>query len=290
LAVVGSAQDVGRLYVLVLGSGGLQRVRTIARQFITEFLGPTDLMAVVHASNRAATQGLTGDRELLLAAVDRYRGGGSPEASFAMLKEVAVNLKASTGRRKAVLFIDKGFELWSRLCTGPRCGDEVDAGVLALKRTRLFEEVTRTARANNVRIYPIDPGGWTGASGQSDFVASLRIMAADTGGISSANTNNYRGNFPRIVRDNSAYYLVTYSSTADADGAWCAYEHMCPHQATPLGGIPLMRGVLLRCPEHGSMFDVTTGKCVMPSDDGWTGQLRTYRTQVVDDVVQVSLR
>ena len=54
--------------------------------------------------------------------------------------------------------------------------------------------------------------------------------------------------------------------------------------------MPLMRGVLLRCPEHGSTFDVTTGQCVLPSDDGWTGTLRTYRAQVVDDVVQVSLR
>ena len=76
---------------------------------------------------------------------------------------------------------------------------------------------------------------------------------------------------------------------ANADGTWCAFEHMCPHQATPLGGLPLMRGVLLRCPEHGSTFDVTTGQCVLPSDDGWTGTLRTFRTQVVDDVVRVSL-
>jgi 3-phenylpropionate/trans-cinnamate dioxygenase ferredoxin subunit len=79
-------------------------------------------------------------------------------------------------------------------------------------------------------------------------------------------------------------------TVANADGTWCAFEHMCPHQATPLGGLPLMRGVLLRCPEHGSTFDVTTGQCVLPSDDGWTGTLRTFRTQVVDDIVQVALQ
>lgn len=79
-------------------------------------------------------------------------------------------------------------------------------------------------------------------------------------------------------------------TVANAGGTWCAYESTCPHQATPLGGIPLTRNVLLRCPEHGSMFDVTTGQCVLPSEDGWSGQLRTYRTRVVDDVVQVSLR
>jgi 3-phenylpropionate/trans-cinnamate dioxygenase ferredoxin component len=77
---------------------------------------------------------------------------------------------------------------------------------------------------------------------------------------------------------------------ANADGAWYAFESQCPHQATPLGGVPLMRKTLLRCPQHGSMFDVSTGKCVLASDDGWTGTLRTYPTRVVGDVVQVALR
>ena len=79
-------------------------------------------------------------------------------------------------------------------------------------------------------------------------------------------------------------------TVANADGTWCAFESQCPHQATALGGLPLARGVLLRCPEHGSMFDVTTGQCVLPSDDGWSGPLRTYPTRVVDDVVQVAVR
>src|SRR4029077_9695060 len=76
---------------------------------------------------------------------------------------------------------------------------------------------------------------------------------------------------------------------ANADGTWCAFESTCPHQATPLGGVPLMRKVLLRCPEHGSTFDVRTGECVLASQDGWSGPLRTYPTRVVDDVVQVSI-
>ena len=77
---------------------------------------------------------------------------------------------------------------------------------------------------------------------------------------------------------------------ANADGTWCAFESTCPHQATPLGGLPLTRRTLLQCPEHGSMFDVSTGQCVLPSDDGWTGTLRVYRTRVIGDVVQVALR
>jgi hypothetical protein len=69
-------------------------VRWCARS--TEFLGPTDVMAVVHVANRAATQGLTANRERLLASVDRYRGGGSPDASLGMLKEVAVSDRSTT--------------------------------------------------------------------------------------------------------------------------------------------------------------------------------------------------
>lgn len=76
---------------------------------------------------------------------------------------------------------------------------------------------------------------------------------------------------------------------ANADGTWCAFESTCPHQATPLGGLALTRRWLLRCPEHGSTFDVRTGQCVLASSDGWTGTLRTYRTRVIDGVVQVSL-
>lgn len=76
---------------------------------------------------------------------------------------------------------------------------------------------------------------------------------------------------------------------ANADGNWCAFASQCPHQATPLGGVPLMRKTLLQCPEHGSVFDVTTGQCVLPSQDGWTGTLPVYPTRVVEDVVQVSL-
>jgi 3-phenylpropionate/trans-cinnamate dioxygenase ferredoxin subunit len=76
---------------------------------------------------------------------------------------------------------------------------------------------------------------------------------------------------------------------ANVDGTFCAFANECPHQGTPLGGLTLQRGRLIRCPEHGSMFDVTTGQCVLASQDGWSGPLPLYATRVVDDVVQVSL-
>lgn len=76
---------------------------------------------------------------------------------------------------------------------------------------------------------------------------------------------------------------------ANVEGEFYAFQFMCPHQATELGGQPLMRKCLLMCPQHHSIFDVRTGQCVGASDDGWKGDMTTYRTRVVDDVVQVEM-
>lgn len=72
------------------------------------------------------------------------------------------------------------------------------------------------------------------------------------------------------------------------EGEYYAFGHECPHQSTPLGGVPLMRKRLLRCPEHGSTFDVTTGECVLASDDGWKGPMTTFPCRIVDGVVEVA--
>lgn len=78
-------------------------------------------------------------------------------------------------------------------------------------------------------------------------------------------------------------------AVANVDGTFCAFANQCPHQGTVLGGLSLQRGRLIRCPEHGSMFDVTTGQCVLPSQDGWSGNLPVYATEVEDGVVRVSI-
>jgi nitrite reductase/ring-hydroxylating ferredoxin subunit len=76
---------------------------------------------------------------------------------------------------------------------------------------------------------------------------------------------------------------------ANVEGEFFAFGNFCPHQATPLGGQPLMKRCIIACPEHHSMYDVRTGACVLPSDDGYTGTLTMYTTRVVDSVVQVEL-
>ena len=76
---------------------------------------------------------------------------------------------------------------------------------------------------------------------------------------------------------------------ANVDGTFSAFANECPHQANILGGQALIRGRFVMCPGHGSMFDVTTGQCVVPSQDGWRGTLPTYETRTIDGVVQVRL-
>ena len=145
--------DIGRVYVMILNSGDAERVRRIAHEFLDEFLGSTDLMAIMHG-NRAITQGLTNDKEVLGPAVDRYQGSGGKVLT--LIKEIAVSLNALRGRRKAILYLgDEG---------GIRREDDpqVVFGNPALSRAmqRDYDEAVRMAVRNNVRIYPIDPRGF----------------------------------------------------------------------------------------------------------------------------------
>jgi VWFA-related protein len=137
-ALTESSDGFGRIYVMILNAGDPERIQRIARQFVEEFLGPTDLMAVMHG-DRAVTQGLTNDRELLVAAVDRYRGGGGN--GIQTIKDVAVNLRAVSGRRKAILFVG---EIW-------------ETYFFTREGEREYDDAVRTAVRNNVRVYPIEP-------------------------------------------------------------------------------------------------------------------------------------
>jgi 3-phenylpropionate/trans-cinnamate dioxygenase ferredoxin component len=79
-------------------------------------------------------------------------------------------------------------------------------------------------------------------------------------------------------------------TVANVDGEFYAFQSLCPHQGTPLGGRPLQNGCIIECPQHSSRYDVTTGECVAPSsDDGFNQDLMTFPTRVVDDVLQINV-
>lgn len=77
---------------------------------------------------------------------------------------------------------------------------------------------------------------------------------------------------------------------ANVDGCFYAFQTLCPHQGTKLGGLPLEEGRYITCPQHGSRYDITTGRCVRPSrEDGFNQDLVMYDLQVVDEVIQVKV-
>lgn len=70
----------GRVYVMVLDDLDISPLRTLlvkksAREFVERHFGANDIAAVVYTSGRSdATQDFTGDRGLLLAAIDKFVG------------------------------------------------------------------------------------------------------------------------------------------------------------------------------------------------------------------------
>jgi 3-phenylpropionate/trans-cinnamate dioxygenase ferredoxin subunit len=79
-------------------------------------------------------------------------------------------------------------------------------------------------------------------------------------------------------------------AVANVDGEFFAFQNLCPHQGTTLGGRPLVEGCNIVCSQHSSKYDVRTGTCLEPaSGDGFSQDLMTFPTEVVDGVVRVSI-
>ncbi len=79
-------------------------------------------------------------------------------------------------------------------------------------------------------------------------------------------------------------------AVANVAGDFHAFQNLCPHQGTSLGGRPLDEGCFITCPQHASRYDVRTGECVRPAQgDGFDQDLMTFPTRVVEDVVQVEI-
>jgi len=201
-------EDLGRTYVMVLNSGG-PRLRLIARRFVEEAVGPHDQAAVVHlCGNMSAAQGFTTNRQLMLAAIDRYFldvDGATDARSFScdtvvkfnLIEEMAERLGLLTGRRKAVFWFDPPSVFHG--------GGPDPAGQRFAQR-----DAVRALTRNNVGLYVVDTQGLTTGLGNLEMKAGLRVLADDTGGDIIVDSNNFSSAFERFVRDNSIYYLLGY--------------------------------------------------------------------------------
>ena len=208
----------GRLYVLVLDDLHTdplrsQRVRNAARKFIQENLGANDLAAVSVIGRSDAAQDLTGNRRLLLAAVDKFLGqqprsatlekisaynrgvgigtvdpGGDvddpylPERlandrrAFRSLTHLVDWMGGVHGRRKALIYISEGFGYDIR-----DVFRSLDSPMEPRKPdiTGIFEdtrEVVAAATRNDVNIYAVDPRGLS--AGGDDLIESASLADA----------------------------------------------------------------------------------------------------------------
>lgn len=198
--VATNARDFdGRLYVFMLDDLHTNPLRTglvkaAARRFIETKLGANDKGAIVTTSGMTdASQEFTGNRRLLLRAVDHFMGrklrsatlsqlqsyapsitdpdsferGYNADSTLRSLKNVADFLAGVRGRRKALVYISEGIDYDIHDVFNNR-----DA-------SRLIEdarEAVAAASRSNVSIYAIDPRGLTSLG---DDVVEISGLGAD---------------------------------------------------------------------------------------------------------------
>jgi VWFA-related protein len=182
----------GRVYLLVLDDWHIDitrtpRVKAAARRFIEQNFGTNDIAAVVFTGRNDASQEFTNNRQLLLAAIDRFAGRKLRSATLNRLGNIVANRDGSVsagadadeqerayharsvmgsirklseflagvrGRRKAMLLISEGVDY----DIDQVMGNEGATASLVLEDTR---NAIAAATRGNVAIYTIDPRGLT---------------------------------------------------------------------------------------------------------------------------------
>src|SRR5215831_8595585 len=186
-------------------------------------------------SEETSAQSVLGDDNTLLVAAAARRAENSRNAQQAQAQiagldtmvglESAVKMMAGLhGRRKAVLLFSSGLpEAIFRALS-------YDGGSMTRAEAAAHAAVTAATRGN-VTIYPIDPAGLVtgmldGNDGEpadpatagidnnpADRRMSLSMLADATGGFSLIGSNNFTTAFDRIVRENSTYYVLGFTSS-----------------------------------------------------------------------------
>ena len=239
------------------------RTRRFLRRFIEQYFGANDVAAVsfLGRARRANAQGLTSNARLLLESIDSFSGGfGGPAAApddpgailpgqtelsrpaderglmtrsaMAALRSIAEAVAGIKGRRKMLLLVSDNLPVNMQRVI------DYSGGTLSFAEEDAHKAITAATRSN-VTIYSIDPRGLTadGGLGENESAATSAIatdidhrmnmaaLARVTGGFALTNTNSFDQAFSRIVRENSSYYVLGYSSTNDRrDGRYRRLE------------------------------------------------------------------
>jgi len=147
-------------------------------------------------------------------------------STLTAIRDLAAFLEPVRGRRKSMLLISEGisYNIYDPF-------NNTSAGLIL---DQAGDAVAAATRAN-VAIYAVDPRGLSAleetieASGTPADVTpsqfsvtgslldslrlsqqSLQVLANETGGFAAINRNDFAGAFERVVRENSAYYMLGY--------------------------------------------------------------------------------
>ena len=219
--VQSNEQPEGRLYAFVLDEvDGDQALRTrrFLRSFIERYFSANDVAAVsfLGRARSANAQGLTGSPRLLLESIDTFAGGFRATGAEAMavarnkmdaLRKIAESMAGIKGRRKMILLFSQNLPVDMQRVVDYR------GGTLSIEAEDAHRAI-RAATRGNVTIYPIDPRGLTLDNELGNNV-NMRALASVTGGFALVNSNSFEQAFDRIVRENSAYYIIGYISSND---------------------------------------------------------------------------
>jgi VWFA-related protein len=184
---------------------------------------------VAHAGQRAAIRqagGTPDDPTDIDAKAREYNA----RAVLEELTAVAEWFASVHGRKKSILFFSEGinYDIHDVFANGGN-----NSAVMI--QTRMQDLIRATTKANAV-IYTIDPRGLMGLSDGSIELTSigpeenqpnlserglqnenrlaresLQDLAGGTGGFAIVSSNNFAGNYDRIVQENSSYYMLSYN-------------------------------------------------------------------------------
>jgi VWFA-related protein len=240
----------GRIYVIAADEVNPQlvlRTRLFLRRFIEQHFAANDIAAFVYVGRGRGSdaQDFTSNRRLLIEAIDKFGGGfasmPAPPGVQALAPGPAVSAEAEAlvrararalrdltefmakmrGRRKTMIYVTETLgDVFSVL--------DYNGGARSLAFDDLHAAVTAATRGN-VSIYPIDPRGLSADGGVGDSetapepagpaglarLQELRALAEATGGFAVVNSNRFDDAFTRIVRENSSYYVLGFTSTND---------------------------------------------------------------------------
>jgi VWFA-related protein len=232
----------------------VRRSATSARDYIEKRLTASDVVAIATLSTTLqVVQDFTGDRELLLATLDRIsgvEGMGFEEVQAADPTDDTATAFAADDSEFTLFNTDRRLQAIQALTEAMAPIEQKKSLIYfssGMTQTGLDNRVAirtvidRAARSN-VSIYTADMRGLqalgpagdasqASTRGQSAFSGSavsarfdtmsasqdaLSSLAEDTGGRAFFDQNDFASVFDRIVADTSAYYLLGFSSTNGA--------------------------------------------------------------------------